>query len=635
MRVLVEGKPGSGKTTKLREIADKEGFEFLTSIDYRRKLYSLMDVTLLSYIERDYVLYLIYQQGMKNYYRNFTSFLDDAYEFFMFIFNVPFWIEEIKSSNEAFNEFLHLYTTSYSKLNNENIFDNYTYLKNLYGTKRDVKISKGIAVDDIDFLNIKEIMWIKQINDFAVSYREKPLFFDVSFDVVISLDRNFHNKKWKTLFVENKYAYFVQNITSQDNAFLVTRRSRVFLEKFTDLPLNQDIRDLILYLAHLKYGIKYEDKPPSLYNKLLKISNILNFSDSCILDFMLDYESILFYKMKNVFSSPLLLLNSYYKKVFVEDSFLRNNTNLIRFENKLFPYDFFEPSFLIEADFRKEKILDFLLSKADEVYVVREDNKKRTSFDNYSDLISLSDEKLETISYSQVSLYDLCPYRYKLKYVNKLREEKKPFFVFGNIVHEILEKHLRGEIKSEYLDKILRDKLLEEIELFKDNVEEYYAKGKEIFEQFLRKNREVFGDYDTVGVERKISLVLNDRMLVGYIDRVVRNKEGLIELIDYKTTPIIKNQKTTIENALKQLSLYAYLYEIETGERVSKVHVWLLSHNKILSFSPDKSFISDFLKHVEDVIEKTKRGEFPPKPSSLCRYCDYKMICKYWRYYKQ
>lgn len=207
--------------------------------------------------------------------------------------------------------------------------------------------------------------------------------------------------------------------------------------------------------------------------------------------------------------------------------------------------------------------------------------------------------------------------------------------MFGNIIHEILEKHIKGEIKAEHLDKILREKLLEEIELFKNNIDEYYAKGKEIFEQFVRKNTEMFRDYDTIEVERKISLALNDKVLVGYIDRVVRNKEGFVELIDYKTTPIIKNQKTTIENALKQLSLYAYLYETETGERVNKVHIWLLSHNKILSFSPNKSFISGFLKHVENVIEKTKRGEFPPKPSSLCRYCDYKLVCKYWRYYEQ
>ena len=40
MRILVEGKPGSGKTTKLKKIAEKENFEFLTSIEYRRKIYS-------------------------------------------------------------------------------------------------------------------------------------------------------------------------------------------------------------------------------------------------------------------------------------------------------------------------------------------------------------------------------------------------------------------------------------------------------------------------------------------------------------------------------------------------------------------------------------------------------------------
>ena len=72
------------------------------------------------------------------------------------------------------------------------------------------------------------------------------------------------------------------------------------------------------------------------------------------------------------------------------------------------------------------------------------------------------------ISYSQISMYNDCPLRWKLNYVDKLRiSESNIHLIFGSAMHEVLQTYLNimymDSVKNADildLNKLLRDKLI-------------------------------------------------------------------------------------------------------------------------------------------------------------------------------
>ena len=56
---------------------------------------------------------------------------------------------------------------------------------------------------------------------------------------------------------------------------------------------------------------------------------------------------------------------------------------------------------------------------------------------------------LPVVSYSKVTSYKDCPRKYKFCYIDKLPRQEKPYTIFGQFCHEILEKFHRFYIDPE------------------------------------------------------------------------------------------------------------------------------------------------------------------------------------------
>ena len=84
---------------------------------------------------------------------------------------------------------------------------------------------------------------------------------------------------------------------------------------------------------------------------------------------------------------------------------------------------------------------------------------------------------MSRISYSQISMYNDCPFRWKLNYVDDLRIfESNIHLIFGTAMHEVLQTYLEvmynDSIKNADLlplEEMLKDKLIEQ---FKSREEE-------------------------------------------------------------------------------------------------------------------------------------------------------------------
>jgi superfamily I DNA/RNA helicase len=168
----------------------------------------------------------------------------------------------------------------------------------------------------------------------------------------------------------------------------------------------------------------------------------------------------------------------------------------------------------------------------------------------------------------------------------------------------------------------------------------------------LRRLAELIAaDRDDPGIERMREIVaplseVDARIgVTGRIDQVERDADGRLSLLDVKTTanpPSAKDVVDDLQLALYQAAVltdaiadedrtWATPVEIDhaalvvVGVDAAKDSVEPKSlHQPALTEHPDPEW---FFTAVSDAIAHLRRGDYPPRPGSLCRTCDFTSIC--------
>lgn len=177
-------------------------------------------------------------------------------------------------------------------------------------------------------------------------------------------------------------------------------------------------------------------------------------------------------------------------------------------------------------------------------------------------------------SYSRVELFESCPYRWFLTYLQepKLVKEKKFYAEYGLFMHEILEMFFRGKLNkrqavikylTEYSDRMNvsgkpNDKILQS----------YFKKGKEYLESL-----ELF-PFEMIDVEKRINFDINGIPFVGVIDYLGKDADGNFVIVDNKSrdlkprsgreTPTKKDEELDV--MLRQLYIYSHAVKQIYGE---------------------------------------------------------------------
>ena len=251
---------------------------------------------------------------------------------------------------------------------------------------------------------------------------------------------------------------------------------------------------------------------------------------------------------------------------------------------------------------------------------------------------------LLSFSYSKMSLYEECPLKYKFKYIDKLKEEPKFYFAFGNSIHTALEflysvKAPPFPSLEETLEAFRRDweskSYLEKGYRAPQKAEQDYQKGLAMLQAYYEHNRARFKPPFLVEYSTDVEV---DGLLVRTIsDRIEHLGAGEIAIIDYKTGKDVKRQPL-------QLYMYQKINEMDPrlkekiaetyGLRVSavKVRQLLYYHVPTLKEYPfpraDDREIGTFWERVLGVAEGIKSLKFDPTPSAqACSWCDFKSLC--------
>lgn len=302
--------------------------------------------------------------------------------------------------------------------------------------------------------------------------------------------------------------------------------------------------------------------------------------------------------------------------------------------------------------------------------------KEVTSIQKYSLPERLEGSK--SISYSQLSTYGKCKYKWYLKYAKGLEPFSASIHtVFGTAMHETIQEWLdimyNTSVKASneydfaknlqsYMWKEYRKEVVKRKEHFSTPEELYsfYTEGLAILDYLKSKRTLYFTSKKVylVGIEVPLLLPLENKVyLKGYIDVVMYDSRlDTYEILDIKTsTKGWGKYKKADKNTTDQLVLYKHYFAKQFNVDPSKIKIKYLivkrqvpedpeyptMSRRVQEFSPSNGSVSmsRVVKNVKSFVESQfKDGKIidespSAQPSkSTCRFCyfkDKKHLCKF------
>jgi len=149
------------------------------------------------------------------------------------------------------------------------------------------------------------------------------------------------------------------------------------------------------------------------------------------------------------------------------------------------------------------------------------------------------------ISFSELKIWNECPYKHKLVYKDKIKEFLgNEYTAFGTAIHYVCEKAVMDE-PSKNLDYIFHEKFLEEVKLLKENnvdinhkmISQMREQSKNIIDYIIPALKECFNKFEVISVEEQLFIPIKDTNLMfkGFIDLVLKTSDGKYHVIDWKS----------------------------------------------------------------------------------------------------
>lgn len=245
---------------------------------------------------------------------------------------------------------------------------------------------------------------------------------------------------------------------------------------------------------------------------------------------------------------------------------------------------------------------------------------------------SLFDEPTEglfELNPSKLQCYLDCPKQYRFRYVDK-RPERRAFgpSALGRSVHKAMRDFYAMDPSERTVDNLLRA-------LRRSWDATGYRSAKEAEDAFTRAE-DMLRRYHAgtnpqeirvVAMESKFSHAKSSAgiLVTGRVDRIdMVGREYVI--VDYKTGRF--GSDDLVLNESLPLSLYAMAVSAGLGRDVSRIAVEHLPTGRRAETRREPERLATDWTKLGDLAPAMRPGnEFPAKPSSLCRWCDYLVAC--------
>jgi putative RecB family exonuclease len=248
----------------------------------------------------------------------------------------------------------------------------------------------------------------------------------------------------------------------------------------------------------------------------------------------------------------------------------------------------------------------------------------------------------EIYSHSRLSSFEDCPKKFQFRYVLKVPSDSESIEGFvGKRVHEVLERLYefvaKGMVPS--LGKVIDryrafweehyDATRVRIVRSENDVNHYRELGEHCLTNYYRRFYPFDGD-ETIATEERVLFSLDGAKryrIQGFIDRIVRAKDGAIEIHDYKTSARVPSQNRL--DGDRQLALYQMGLADRFGVDRSMRLVWhYLAPNQTRVSTRSAEQLQTLREETIGLIDRIRVAtEFEPRTSPLCKWCEFSDIC--------
>ena len=274
---------------------------------------------------------------------------------------------------------------------------------------------------------------------------------------------------------------------------------------------------------------------------------------------------------------------------------------------------------------------------------------------------------MNRISYSQLSLYNECPYHWKLRYIDKIKkQESNIHLIFGTAMHTTLQKYLKTmysvSIKAaNELDLFLtlQEELIKEFKsakekdekdpCSKEDLKEFFDDGVFIIDWFKKHRGEYFSkrNWTLIGCEVPINIeVKNNIRFVGFLDVVLEHEPtGMIKIVDIKTSTRGWNKyQKKDKNKMLQLLLYKEYFAQQRNKSLDNINIEYFivkrklyenidyPQKRIQTFTPAhgkvsmnrmKNSLTNFLDSAFDSSGEHKQNMIATPSKKACKFCEF------------
>ncbi|MCF3964412.1 RecB family exonuclease [Streptomyces fuscigenes] len=248
-----------------------------------------------------------------------------------------------------------------------------------------------------------------------------------------------------------------------------------------------------------------------------------------------------------------------------------------------------------------------------------------------------------SLSPSRANDFMQCPLLYRFRVIDKLPEKPSEAATRGTLVHAVLERLFddpagertapRAKAMVPHQWDRLRAARPELAELFEqdeagERLAAWLGQAEALVERWFAledptrlepAERELF-------VETELDSGLRLR---GVIDRVDVAPTGEVRIVDYKTGKAPRPQYA--ESAHFQMTFYALVVWRLKGVIPRRLQLVYLGSGDVLTYDPvpaDLERVERKLHALWDAIRlATETGEFRPRPTKLCGWCDHQAFC--------
>lgn len=264
------------------------------------------------------------------------------------------------------------------------------------------------------------------------------------------------------------------------------------------------------------------------------------------------------------------------------------------------------------------------------------------------------------LSPSSINTYLQCPREYYRIYIAKIKPPKNIHLIKGSIVHAVLEDLFKGyqedirgrasalyEKKLESYSKSLEKLELDEFDLLvaKNDMENMIEEFVSYIERQMRnlmdigkaqnhshafylirpKFREMW--VETELGEHTYTNDSGEEVTVpircgGFIDRIARQWDGTLSIVDYKTSS--RTMPGIKEDYKRQISIYALLYYKQTGELPDTVSIFFLRYGQEAVIPVTQDLLDYGEKIITSVFQQTRSvdiNDYQPAGGDSCKFC--------------